>query len=112
MSALTNKQAVHRFARDLAHPGWDRWQLAVNALFHGDAHVQIVHPFNDVGGPLGLLDNFLDPLRRAGARWASVTVEAETAMRADGLSTAIAAAPMPTARLSCVPRSSDSRYSE
>ena len=38
--------------------------------------------------------HIFDPLGRAGERWASVTVMAETGWRADALSTAIAAAPV------------------
>lgn len=38
--------------------------------------------------------HILDPLARPGARWASVTVEAREAWRADALSTAIAASPI------------------
>ncbi len=38
--------------------------------------------------------HIFDPLERAGARWASVTVEAPEAWRADALSTAIAASPI------------------
>jgi len=38
--------------------------------------------------------HIVDPLRRPGERWASVTVEAGEAWRADALSTAIAASPM------------------
>jgi len=38
--------------------------------------------------------HIFDPLQRAGERWASVTVEAPEAWRADALSTAIAASPI------------------
>ena len=38
--------------------------------------------------------HIFDPLQRAGERWASVTVEANEAWRADALSTAIAASPI------------------
>ena len=42
--------------------------------------------------------HIIDPLERAGNRWASVTVEAREAWRADALSTAIAASPVEEAQ--------------
>jgi thiamine biosynthesis lipoprotein len=48
-------------------------------------------------GPAGR-SHLFDPVGAPGPRWASVTVLAETAARADALSTAIAAAPQGMAR--------------
>ena len=46
------------------------------------------------GTLIGGQSHIVDPLKRPGERWTSVTVEAPEAWRADALSTAIAASPM------------------
>lgn len=63
MTTLSDKQAVHAFARAQAHPG--DWRAAVQGLFAPEAVIEIVHPFNDIGGPEGYLDRFLGGLQAA-----------------------------------------------
>jgi hypothetical protein len=59
---LADKQAVHAYARALAHPGFARWEAAALDLFAPSADINVCHPFNKVTGAAGLLKAVLEPL--------------------------------------------------
>ena len=76
------------------------WLLGIRNPLNGNIVAQI-EPDNSAiatSEPRGTMiaghSHIFDPLERAGERWASVTVEAPEAWRADALSTAIAASPV------------------
>jgi len=76
------------------------WHLGIRDPLSGRIIAQI-EPDNSAiatSEPRGTMiaghSHIFDPLERAGERWASVTVEAPEAWRADALSTAIAASPI------------------
>lgn len=76
------------------------WRLGIRSPLSG----RIVTRIEDVAGAIATSEpratlvagrsHIFDPLERSGERWASVTVEAAQAWRADALSTAIAASPV------------------
>lgn len=76
------------------------WRLGINDPVTGRiiTHIEPNDSAIATSEPLGTLvagrAHIFDPLNRAGDRWASVTVEAREAWRADALSTAIAASPV------------------
>lgn len=79
------------------------WRLGIRDPLSGHIAAEI-EPVNNAiatSEPRGTLvagrSHIFDPLERAGERWASVTVEAAEAWRADALSTAIAASPIENA---------------
>lgn len=63
MNHLTDKQAVHAFARAQSTPG--DWHAATQQLFATDAEIHVVHPFNTVGGVDGYETAFIAPLKAA-----------------------------------------------
>ncbi|MEM9063768.1 MAG: FAD:protein FMN transferase [Pseudomonadota bacterium] len=84
------------------HPDGRHWQIGVHdpinggiaAILEPDPHRSAVATSEPRGTLIAGTPHIFDPLRRTGDRWASVTVLAATAAWADGVSTAIAAAPM------------------
>ena len=76
------------------------WLLGIQDPLSGRIAAEIEPTNNAIATsePRGTLiagrSHIFDPLQRAGERWASVTVEATEAWRADALSTAIAASPV------------------
>lgn len=81
------------------------WRLGVAHPRSGEivAELQLIAPGEAVAtsAPLGTMigghPHIVDPRGRDGARWASVTVRGDTAMAADAVSTAVAAATVPEA---------------
>ena len=63
MTHLANKQIAKTYLDALAHPGGHN--AAVRAFFAPDAVIHHSHPFNDLAGPQGYIDNFLAPLQAA-----------------------------------------------
>jgi len=59
MNMSLNKLALKDFCDAQRHPAADRFSKAVGAFFNPCAQINIVHPFNDVGGPDGYRQEFL-----------------------------------------------------
>lgn len=62
MTTVAHKQAVRAFAQAQAYPLADNARAAVEALFAPDATIRVVHPFNDLSGVDGYVDDFLATL--------------------------------------------------
>ena len=59
---VANKAAFRSYLGAFAHPNETASKQAVRDFFASDATINIVHPFNELRGPDGYLEQFLDTL--------------------------------------------------
>ncbi len=63
MTLSINKAALQAYTEACRHPAEDGYTAATDAFFAQDAIINVVHPFNEVGGPEGYRKNFIEPLQ-------------------------------------------------